>query len=193
LALFFGDWYLDVAGRRVVRGDDVRRLTPRLVTVLRVLAESGGRVVTKEELIQAVWNGRAVEEGNLNRAVSTLRGVLGDSPSRADLIETIPRVGYRFVPPVEQRPIGGTGVRVAPVGREAELTTLELLLDQAKGGRETVALVSGEAGMGKTALVSGEGERLMEPRDRPVVRLPPLCRDGEVHGVSQAPQLRDLP
>jgi len=160
--LFFGDWCLDVAGRRVLRGDDVHRLTPRLVALLRVFVESGGRVVTKEELMQEVWNGRAVEEGNLNRAVSTLRGILGDSPSRADLIETIPRVGYRFVPPVQQRPIGGTGVRVAPVGREAELTTLDLLLDQAKGGRETVALVSGEAGMGKTALVTEFLSRLSE-------------------------------
>jgi len=162
VAFFFGDWCLDVAGRRVVRGDEVHRLTPRLVALLRTFLESGGRVITKEELIRAVWNGRAVEEGNLNRAVSTLRGILGDSPSRAHLIETVPRVGYRFVPAVEKRPVGGTGVRVAPVGREAELTTLELLFDRAKEGHETVALVSGEAGMGKTALVTEFSSRLSE-------------------------------
>ena len=68
---------------------------------LRVLVENAGRLVTKEELLQAVWPDTAVEENNLNHNVSILRKALGEKAVGQAFIETVPRVGYRFVAPVE--------------------------------------------------------------------------------------------
>ena len=68
---------------------------------LRVLVENAGRLVTKQELLDTVWPEATVEENNLNHNVSVLRKALGDRATGQQYIETVPRVGYRFVAPVE--------------------------------------------------------------------------------------------
>jgi DNA-binding winged helix-turn-helix (wHTH) protein/pimeloyl-ACP methyl ester carboxylesterase len=97
----FGAFHLDIAERRLSRGGAALPLRLKVFDTLRVLVENAGRLVTKEELLQAVWPDTAVEENNLNHNVSILRKVLGDKATGQSFIETVPRVGYRFVAPVE--------------------------------------------------------------------------------------------
>src|SRR5215475_7556928 len=77
-----------------------QQLTPRLLAVLQYLITNRNRVVTKEELITEVWNGSFIEEGIVARTVSTLRALLGDLAENPKYIQTVSRVGYRFIHPV---------------------------------------------------------------------------------------------
>src|SRR6266404_4762904 len=73
-------------------------LTPKILKTLVVLVENHGRLVTKEELMQAVWPDTFVEEGNLTFNIHSLRKALGD----ASYIETVPRRGYRLAAAVQE-------------------------------------------------------------------------------------------
>jgi DNA-binding winged helix-turn-helix (wHTH) protein/pimeloyl-ACP methyl ester carboxylesterase len=97
----FGPFQLDVRERRLSRGSDVIPLRLKVFDTLRVLVENAGRLVTKQELYATVWPETIVEENNLNHNVSVLRKALGDRATGQQYIETVPRVGYRFVAPVE--------------------------------------------------------------------------------------------
>ena len=68
---------------------------------LCVLVEHAGRLVTKHELLEAVWPDTTVEENNLNHNISVLRKALGEKATGQQYIETVPRLGYRFVAAVE--------------------------------------------------------------------------------------------
>jgi DNA-binding winged helix-turn-helix (wHTH) protein/pimeloyl-ACP methyl ester carboxylesterase len=97
----FGPFYLDPRERRLSRGDEVIPLRLKVFDTLLVLVENAGRLVTKQELLDAVWPETTVEENNLNHNVSVLRKALGDRATGQQYIETVPRVGYRFAAPVE--------------------------------------------------------------------------------------------
>jgi TolB-like protein/DNA-binding winged helix-turn-helix (wHTH) protein/Tfp pilus assembly protein PilF len=97
----FGAYQLD-AGERVLFRDGQRvTLPPKDVETLLVLVERAGHVVGKEELLEKVWPGVFIEEGNLARHVFNLRQVLGDGADGSKYIETVPKRGYRFVAQVE--------------------------------------------------------------------------------------------
>lgn len=97
----FGEFQLDVRERRLSRGCEVVPLRLKVFDTLRVLVENGGRLVTKQELLDAVWPDTTVEENNLNHNVSVLRKALGEKATGQHYIETVPRVGYRFAAAVE--------------------------------------------------------------------------------------------
>ena len=97
----FGPFQLDVRERRLSRGSAVIPLRLKVFDTLRVLVENAGRLVTKQELLDIVWPETTVEENNLNHNVSVLRKALGNRATGQQYIETVPRVGYRFVAPVE--------------------------------------------------------------------------------------------
>jgi adenylate cyclase len=97
----FGPFHLDVRERRLSRGDEVIPLRLKVFDTLLVLVRNGGRLVTKQELLDTVWPETTVEENNLNHNVSALRKALGDQATGQQYIETVPRVGYRFVAPIE--------------------------------------------------------------------------------------------
>src|SRR5262245_1637246 len=97
----FGPFHLDVRERRLSRGAEVIPLRLKVFDTLRVLVENAGRLVTKQELLDTVWPDAAVEENNLNHNVSVLRKVLGEKATGQQYIETVPRLGYRFVATVE--------------------------------------------------------------------------------------------
>ena len=97
----FGPFQLDIRERRLSRGSEVIPLRLKVFDTLRVLVENAGRLVTKQELLDRVWPDAAVEENNLNHNVSVLRKALGEKATGQQYIETVPRVGYRFVAPVE--------------------------------------------------------------------------------------------
>src|ERR1700689_3270909 len=92
----FGPFVLDPGRRTLSRADSPVSLTPKAFDVLLVLTQNPNRLVTKEELLKAVWADTFVEEGNLTQYISHLRKALGDNSEDARLIVTIARKGYQF-------------------------------------------------------------------------------------------------
>jgi DNA-binding winged helix-turn-helix (wHTH) protein/tetratricopeptide (TPR) repeat protein len=82
------------------------RLEPRVMDVLVHLASAPGKVISKEELLEAVWQGAFVEEGVLSHVIHSLRKALGDDAHQPRYIKTIPKRGYRLLVPVESREAG---------------------------------------------------------------------------------------
>jgi TolB-like protein/DNA-binding winged helix-turn-helix (wHTH) protein/Tfp pilus assembly protein PilF len=92
----FGQFALDSRKRTLARANSPVFLTPKAFDVLLFLAQNPNRLVTKEELLQAVWADAIVEEGNLTQYISHLRKALGDNSEDTRLIVTIARKGYQF-------------------------------------------------------------------------------------------------
>ena len=92
----FGQFALDSRKRTLTRADSPISLTPTAFDVLLFLVQNPNRLVSKEELLEAVWGGTFVEEGNLTQYIYHLRKALGDNPEDARLIVTIARRGYQF-------------------------------------------------------------------------------------------------
>jgi adenylate cyclase len=98
----FGPFQLDAPERRLLRDGVQVRLRLKAFETLRMLVENAGRLVTKEALLRQVWPDAMVEENNINANVSILRKALGEDANGQSYIETVPRVGYRFVAQVAQ-------------------------------------------------------------------------------------------
>src|SRR5258708_13612009 len=92
----FGQFALDSRKRTLSRADSPVSLTPKAFDVLLFLVQNPNRLVTKDELLQAVWGDAFVEEGNLTQYISHLRKALGDNSEDTRLIVTIARKGYQF-------------------------------------------------------------------------------------------------
>lgn len=92
----FGPFALDPNKRALFRHGKPVALTPKAFEVLLYLAQNPNRVISKEELLKAVWAGSFVEEGNLTQNVFLLRKVLAEESGESGLIVTVPRVGYQF-------------------------------------------------------------------------------------------------
>ena len=92
----FGEFTLDPRRRILVRGNSSISLTPKAFDVLFFLVQNPNRLVSKEELLRAVWGDTFVEDGNLTQYISHLRKALGDNSEDARLIVTIARKGYQF-------------------------------------------------------------------------------------------------
>ena len=80
----------------VLRDGQEFRLEPQLMDLLLMFVETGGRLVTKDELVARIWDGRAIGDDTLAAAISRLRTALGETKSRR-YIETLPKRGYRFL------------------------------------------------------------------------------------------------
>jgi Tol biopolymer transport system component/DNA-binding winged helix-turn-helix (wHTH) protein len=93
----FGPFRLDCAERVLLRDGQPVPLTLKAFDVLSLLVENSGHIVEKSELMNRVWAGSFVEEGNLKVTVSMLRKALADNNGSARYIETVPRRGYRFL------------------------------------------------------------------------------------------------
>ena len=98
----FGPFRLDAERRLLLRGDEAIGLRPRVFDTLLVLAERAGEVVSKDELLDAVWPDTVVEENNLSQNILALRRVLEEHGSADFRIETVPRRGYRLIGRVEE-------------------------------------------------------------------------------------------
>lgn len=96
----FAAFRLDPAERVLTRGGLRIPLPPKAFDTLLILVGRNGHVVTKEDLLKAVWPDTFVEENNLTQHISMLRKALGQSAGEPEYIETVPRIGYRFVAPV---------------------------------------------------------------------------------------------
>src|ERR1700731_350275 len=118
----FGQFVLDPGRRTLSRADSPVSLTPKAFDVLLFLAQNPNRLVTKEELLQAVWGDTFVEEGNLTQYIYHLRKALGDNPEDARLIVTIARKGYQFTANVSVAEAADTATQAA-----AQVPTTESL------------------------------------------------------------------
>ncbi len=78
-----------------------RHLEPKAMDALVLLAGRDGDVVSKDELIDGVWEGRIISEGTITNTIAELRGALGDDARNPTFIETIPKRGYRLICPVQ--------------------------------------------------------------------------------------------
>lgn len=92
-----GEWVADPRTNELRRGDEVARLEPRTMDLLVLLARRAGSVVSREEILSAVWPGVVVGDEALSQAITKLRRALGDDPKAPKYIETIPKRGYRVV------------------------------------------------------------------------------------------------
>jgi DNA-binding winged helix-turn-helix (wHTH) protein/tetratricopeptide (TPR) repeat protein len=160
----FGDCELDIDRYELRHGDGRCHVEPQVFDILAYLVAHRDRVVTRDELLAQVWGHSFVSEATVSSRVMAARKAIGDSGRAQELIRTVRGRGYQFVAPVEEL-AGAPGSLPKPldapvragrlIGRATELAALSELLDAALAGQRGFALVTGEAGAGKTTLVEG--------------------------------------
>lgn len=97
----FGNFRLNATERRLIDGEKTIQMSPKVFDTLLFFIENAGRILSKDRLLEEVWDGAFVEENNLAQNISILRRVLGENKEHK-FIETVPKFGYRFVAQVEQ-------------------------------------------------------------------------------------------
>ncbi|HSV04296.1 MAG TPA: winged helix-turn-helix domain-containing protein [Phenylobacterium sp.] len=181
-AFEFGDWRIEPSRGAMVplAGGREVRLEPRLMDLLLLFAGSGGRVLSKDDIVQAVWDGRAIGDDTLAATISRLRRALGGTGERR-YIETLPKRGYRLLlaatEPAPADAPGPAAPREAPArasaliaqGRAALQAPFAASLAQARlyfeaAVAEAPAYAPGHVGLAEALAaqhLAGEGEGLM--------------------------------
>ena len=98
----FEDFVLDTDKRELRRGADVVTVAPQVFDVLDYLIRNRERVVSKDDLVTAIWEGRIISDAALTTRVKAVRSAIGDSGEGQRLIKTLPRKGFRFVGRVQE-------------------------------------------------------------------------------------------
>jgi predicted ATPase len=137
--------------------DDERiRLTPKAYAVLRYLVEHAGRLVTQNEILEALWPDTFVQPEALKSQILDIRRALGDDPKHPRFIETMPRRGYQFIAAVTDTTAPrDVAVRLLPprlVGRDTQLDELKSCLQRTLANQRQMVFITGETGIGKTTL-----------------------------------------
>jgi adenylate cyclase len=135
VTLRVGDFTVEAEQNELVRDGKSARIEPKVIEVLVHLAARPGKVVTREELLSAVWSGVVVGDDALTQAIIKLRKALGDDAQEPRYIETIPKRGYRLIARVDgvEAPVPGKATPVSRRNRSlvfavAALITLAALL-----------------------------------------------------------------
>ena len=144
----FGRHELSIDRMELSTDGVARPLEPQVFDLLRLLAESGGRVVSRDELIDKVWGGRIVSDSAIDARISAARAALGDDGARQEFIRTVPRRGFRFVAPVETD-AGGARPLPAPAV-------------EAPGQRQRVMFCHSRDGTRIALATSGAGQPLVK-------------------------------
>lgn len=96
----FADCVLDTESYRLLRGGAQQQVEPQVFDLLRVLAENAGRLVSRDQLIETVWQGRIVSEATISARINAARSAVGDTGKRQAVIRTVPRRGIELAVPV---------------------------------------------------------------------------------------------
>ncbi len=111
---------VDVAARIVLRDGQRQALEPKAFAVLLLLLERHGRLLTRDDLLDAVWGHRHVTPGVLTRVIAQLRHALADDAQHPRMIETRHALGYRFVAPLQDAPAAAVAVTSNGAGEGAD-------------------------------------------------------------------------
>lgn len=122
----FDSFQVDVRRRLLLHEGQPVRVTPKAFEILLGLVRSGGRVISKDEMMSTVWPDCFVEEGNLAQNIFLLRRILGEQKNEHKFIITIPGVGYRFAPYVRES-AGALTVRRVPAGGGQKINCIAVL------------------------------------------------------------------
>ena len=154
MLFIFGSYVLDTGRRELRRGESVLSVQPQVFDLLEHLIRNRDRVVSKDDMLNAVWGGRIVSESTLATRINAARGAIGDDGESQHLIRTLSRKGIRFVGEVREvedepqapragsSPSGATA-RVAP-WVEAERRHLTIMSCDFAGVRELATLLDPE-------------------------------------------------
>jgi len=190
----FSGFVLDPGRRSLMdaRGDVVR-LPARAFDVLLELVRAAGRPVGKDELMEAAWRGRIVEENSLSRAVSTLRQALGDDAAAPRFIATLPGQGYQFVAPIESEaapPPDSVATRPAPAAAvPADEEPARTVADRRAGSLPAILLAAAVLAVAASAVVLWWTSRPSEPAAPPVMALSNLEILTDFPGSHSSPAL----
>ena len=122
----FDSFQVDARRRLLFHDGRPVRVTPKAFEILLGFVRSGGRVITKDELMTTIWPNCFVEEGNLAQNIFLLRRVLGECKNEHKYIITIPGVGYRFAPYVKESVVSPAMRKVVP-GGDQKITCIAVL------------------------------------------------------------------
>ncbi|MBL8700063.1 MAG: AAA family ATPase [Alphaproteobacteria bacterium] len=190
--LSFGPFRVDAQEQRLWRDGVAVPVTRKSFALLAALLARPGRLVTKTELFDTVWHGASVSDAALSRCIRELRVALGDDAATPRYIETAHGRGFRFVAPVSAMPGAAappasaveSPMRRRPLiaGRAEPLRRLAAALEAARGGQRQTVFVTGEPGIGKTALV----EAFLAAKATPEVAWVAQGRCVEQYGAGEA-------
>jgi DNA-binding winged helix-turn-helix (wHTH) protein/tetratricopeptide (TPR) repeat protein len=94
---FLNGWFVDVAGGRITQDSQTRHLEPKIMKTLAYLASRPNEVISKDQLVEAVWQRSYVSDAALTRCIFEIRQAFGDNARDPSVIETVPKIGYRMV------------------------------------------------------------------------------------------------
>jgi len=155
----FRGYRLDTVNHCLWRGDERLSLAPKAFDVLRYLVEHADRLVTQDEILEALWPDTYVNPEVVKKYVLGIRRVLGDDSAKPAFVATFPRRGYQFIAAVgDETQIPSPKIATEPrsktiVGRDKALALLQEALAKAQSGDRQILFLTGEAGIGKTTLV----------------------------------------
>jgi TolB-like protein/tetratricopeptide (TPR) repeat protein len=109
MRFLFGDCALDRKGCELHCDGQAVHVEPQVFDLILFLIENRDRIVSKDELLSVIWQGRIVSESTLNSRINAARRVIGDSGGRQNFIRTVARRGFRFVGEVTEQGGGGNG------------------------------------------------------------------------------------
>lgn len=115
----FNDYSIDPDRRELRRGAELIEIGPQVFDLLLFLIRNRDRVISKDDMLDAIWAGRIVSESTLASRINAARNAIGDSGAEQTLIKTIARKGFRFVGEVREGSKPGSAARAASV-RTAE-------------------------------------------------------------------------
>jgi TolB-like protein/DNA-binding winged helix-turn-helix (wHTH) protein/tetratricopeptide (TPR) repeat protein len=119
----FGDFTLDVQEHTLKRAGQSVYLRPKSFATLAFLVEQRGRLVSKDELMDRIWQGVVVTDGTLTHSIEEIRRAIGDDPHHPQFVQTVPRIGYRFLADVRQSQERAVEEELV---EEEEITTLNV-------------------------------------------------------------------
>ena len=157
----FPPFRLDSANQCLWRGDERISLAPKVFSILQYLVDNAGRLVTQDELLSGIWKDTFVQPEVLRKYILEIRRALEDSSKHPRFIATYPKRGYEFIAKVTKENQSSTRQMQEPpgveahsnlVGRGRTLAELRHYLEAALRGHRQIVFITGEPGIGKTAL-----------------------------------------